>query len=79
MFYPVIFSLLFLAALGSCADDRSPLEECFREADYEEFLEIARNGLKETSNPKHVVVVGAGMAGLSAAYVLAGAGHKVSH
>ncbi|XP_015677465.1 L-amino-acid oxidase-like [Protobothrops mucrosquamatus] len=73
-----MFSLLFLAALGSCADDIEPLEECFRETDYEEFLEIARNGLKETSNPKHVVVVGAGMAGLSAAYVLAGAGHQVT-
>ncbi|KAG8127840.1 putative Amine oxidase protein [Naja naja] len=74
-----IFSLLFLAALESCADDRrSPLEKCFQEADYEEFLEIARNGLKKTSNPKHVVVVGAGMAGLSAAYVLAQAGHKDS-
>ncbi|XP_058023535.1 L-amino-acid oxidase [Ahaetulla prasina] len=72
------FSLLLLAALGSCADDRSPLEKCFQEADYEEFLEIARNGLKQTSNPKHVVVVGAGMAGLSAAYVLAEAGHKVT-
>nr|P0DI84.1 RecName: Full=L-amino-acid oxidase; Short=LAO; Short=VAA-LAAO I [Vipera ammodytes ammodytes] len=58
--------------------DRNPLEECFRETDYEEFLEIARNGLKKTSNPKHVVVVGAGMSGLSAAYVLAGAGHKVT-
>nr|A8QL51.1 RecName: Full=L-amino-acid oxidase; Short=Bm-LAAO; Short=LAO; Flags: Precursor [Bungarus multicinctus]ABN72539.1 L-amino acid oxidase [Bungarus multicinctus] len=74
-----IFSLVFLAAFGSCADDRrSPLEECFREADYEEFLEIARNGLKKTSNPKHVVVVGAGMAGLSAAYVLEKAGHRVT-
>ncbi|XP_070592810.1 L-amino-acid oxidase-like [Erythrolamprus reginae] len=78
VFYPVTFSLLFLAALGSCADDRGPLAECFQDADYEEFLEIARNGLKETSNPKHVVVVGAGVAGLSAASVLAGAGHKVT-
>ncbi|KAK9405937.1 VENOM COMPONENT: L-amino-acid oxidase-2 [Crotalus adamanteus] len=73
-----MFSLLFLAALGSCADDRNPIDECFRETDYEEFLEIARNGLKATSNPKHVVIVGAGMAGLSAAYVLAGAGHQVT-
>uniref|UniRef100_A0A194ARE6 Amine oxidase n=1 Tax=Micrurus tener TaxID=1114301 RepID=A0A194ARE6_9SAUR len=74
-----IFSLVFLAAFGSCTDDRRrPLGECFREADYEEFLEIARNGLTHTSNPKHVVVVGAGMAGLSAAYVLAEAGHKVT-
>nr|P0DV78.1 RecName: Full=L-amino-acid oxidase BjussuLAAO-II; Short=LAO [Bothrops jararacussu] len=34
------------------ADDRNPLEECFRETDYEEFLEIARNGLSDTDNPK---------------------------
>ncbi|XP_063152470.1 L-amino-acid oxidase-like [Candoia aspera] len=73
-----IFSLLFFAALGSCANDSTPLEECFREADYEEFLEVARNGLKKTSHPRHVIVVGAGMAGLSAAYTLAGAGHKVT-
>nr|P0CC17.2 RecName: Full=L-amino-acid oxidase; Short=BatroxLAAO; Short=LAO; Flags: Precursor [Bothrops atrox] len=72
------FSLLFLAALGSCADDRNPLEECFRETDYEEFLEIAKNGLSTTSNPKRVVIVGAGMSGLSAAYVLANAGHQVT-
>nr|P0C2D7.1 RecName: Full=L-amino-acid oxidase; Short=LAAO; Short=LAO [Vipera berus berus] len=37
------------------ADDKNPLEECFREDDYEEFLEIAKNGLKKTSNPKHIV------------------------
>nr|P81375.2 RecName: Full=L-amino-acid oxidase; Short=LAAO; Short=LAO [Macrovipera lebetina] len=28
------------------ADDKNPLEECFREDDYEEFLEIAKNGLE---------------------------------
>nr|P0C2D1.1 RecName: Full=L-amino-acid oxidase; Short=BpirLAAO-I; Short=LAO [Bothrops pirajai] len=49
------------------ADDKNPLEE-FRETNYEVFLEIAKNGLKATSNPKRVVIVGAGMAGLSAAY-----------
>nr|P0C2D3.1 RecName: Full=L-amino-acid oxidase; Short=LAAO; Short=LNV-LAO [Eristicophis macmahoni] len=27
------------------ADDKNPLEEAFREADYEVFLEIAKNGL----------------------------------
>uniref|UniRef100_A0A098LWS4 Amine oxidase n=1 Tax=Python regius TaxID=51751 RepID=A0A098LWS4_PYTRG len=73
-----VFSVLFFAALGSCDDDTSPLEKCFRDPDYEEYLEIARNGLKKTSRSKHVVVVGAGMAGLSAAYTLAQAGHKVT-
>nr|X2JCV5.1 RecName: Full=L-amino acid oxidase; AltName: Full=CC-LAAO; Short=LAO; Flags: Precursor [Cerastes cerastes]AHN53388.1 L-amino acid oxidase [Cerastes cerastes] len=72
-----MFSLLFLAALESCADDKNPLEEEFFEADYEEFLLIAKNGLQQTSNPKRVVIVGAGMSGLSAAYVLAKTGHEV--
>nr|P0DI87.1 RecName: Full=L-amino-acid oxidase; Short=BiLAO; Short=LAAO [Bothrops insularis] len=48
------------------ADDKNPLEECFREDDYEGFLEIAKNGLSTTSNPKRVVIVGAGMSGLAA-------------
>ncbi|XP_007441131.1 L-amino-acid oxidase-like [Python bivittatus] len=73
-----VFSVLFFAALGSCDDDTSPLEKCFRDADYEEYLEIARNGLKKTSRSKHIVVVGAGMAGLSAAYTLSQAGHQVT-
>nr|P0DQH9.1 RecName: Full=L-amino acid oxidase; AltName: Full=CC-LAAO; Short=LAO [Cerastes cerastes] len=31
------------------ADDKNPLEECFREADYEEFLEIAKVTVLEAS------------------------------
>ncbi len=33
---------------------------------------------KPTQNPKHVIIVGAGMAGLAAAYELAQVGHKVT-
>nr|P0CJ40.1 RecName: Full=L-amino-acid oxidase; Short=BmarLAAO; Short=LAO [Bothrops marajoensis] len=39
------------------AHDGNPLEECFREDDEEFFLEIAKNGLTATSNPKRVVIV----------------------
>lgn len=40
-------------------------------------LSIIANGLTKTSRPKKVVVVGAGMAGLTAAYELKRAGHQV--
>ena len=54
------------------------------------LMTIAQDGLGEaykkyggcgqhrTTNPKHVIVVGAGMAGLAAAYELKRAGHKVT-
>lgn len=43
----------------------------------QDLLEIAHNGLAgKTARPKRVIVVGAGMAGLSAAYELKQAGHE---
>lgn len=41
-------------------------------------LQIIRSGLPAATKPKHVVVIGAGMAGLSAASLLKQAGHHVT-
>jgi monoamine oxidase len=38
---------------------------------------VIRNGLKKPQTPKHIIIVGAGMAGLVAAYLLKDTGHKV--
>ena len=40
-----------------------------------EYLQLIRSGLPKTSTPKTVLVLGAGMAGLTAAYELLRAGH----
>ena len=41
-----------------------------------EYLSIIRDGLPKTNRPRNVVIVGAGMAGLTAAYELMRAGHR---
>ena len=42
------------------------------------MLRTIDNGLVKTTKPKHVLVIGAGMAGLVAAYELKKAGHNVT-
>ena len=56
-------------------DDMSPP---LSEADYAILENVASKGIPKTTNPKHVCIVGAGMAGLVSGYVLKNAGHKVS-
>uniref|UniRef100_A0A8D0G922 Amine oxidase n=1 Tax=Sphenodon punctatus TaxID=8508 RepID=A0A8D0G922_SPHPU len=52
---------------------------CFQDPEYETFLEIAKNGLgRKAVEPKRVVIVGAGIAGLTAGKVLLDAGHEVT-
>ena len=44
----------------------------------EAYKKYRGSGESKTTNPKHVIVVGAGMAGLAAAYELKRAGHEVT-
>lgn len=44
----------------------------------DQMISIIRNGLKKTNNPKRIIIVGAGMAGLVSASLLKQAGHKVT-
>lgn len=54
-----------------------PLFHCLQDTDYNELLNIVEKGLPTTKTPHHVAVIGAGMAGLTAAKFLQDAGHKV--
>nr|XP_048293736.1 L-amino-acid oxidase-like isoform X2 [Myodes glareolus] len=56
----------------------SQLVKCFEDPQYEELLQLAQNGLGQTAERKQVVVIGAGMAGLTAAKILQDAGHQVT-
>ena len=46
-------------------------------ADREKYLDIINQGLEPTSVPSKIIIIGAGMAGISAAYELSRAGHEV--
>lgn len=54
-----------------------PLFECLQDTDYSELLDIVEKGLPAAKTPRHVAIVGGGIAGLTAAKFLEDAGHKV--
>ena len=68
----------FLKLAAAMAPHLLAIKAFGSDLDKDQILSVIRSGLPEASRPKHIIVAGAGMAGLVAASELQRAGHKVT-
>ena len=73
----LVVLVLLGAVLTGAVDSSASIPSFDPTGAYQRYLHAANDGLPRAAQPKKVVIVGAGMAGLSAASAMLKAGHHV--